>query len=178
MRFKAVLVEELIAGLRRTMNEAGASRMELLVNAFPPPFSLASGMDYGRVARHATAILVKLYTMHWPVIFRFYGDALRKANPRVTEKLLVEALKRWLDITDPEDRRQRLDEFRYPEPDEAHPVGARAQGRKLRDAQAAAGRTPVLALVHGYGPPEDFGTVFAAAASIHPVGSGSTVTDT
>ena len=37
-----------------------------------------------------------------------------------------------------------------------HPVGERAQARKIRQAQRDAGRTPVLTLCHGYGPLEDF----------------------
>ena len=37
-----------------------------------------------------------------------------------------------------------------------HPVGANAQMRKVREAQAGAGDTPVYTLVHGYGPIDDF----------------------
>jgi hypothetical protein len=170
LRFKAVLAAELAAGLRRAMDEAGASRMELLLNAFPPPFSLASGMDYGRIAPHCSAFLVKLYTMHWPVILRFYGEALAKANPQVTERLLVDVLKGWLDITDPADKRRQLAEFRYPEPEEPHPTVESAQARKILDARAAAGRTPVFALVHGYGPPEDFRRRLVIGRSASPGG--------
>ena len=54
-RFKAALVAELLAGFRRTMNEAGAERMELIAHAFPPPWNLASGIDFARSARMSAA---------------------------------------------------------------------------------------------------------------------------
>ena len=82
IRFKARLVGRLHAGFRKTMDEAGAGHMELWSNAFPPPWNTLSGMDYGVVGRYSTAISVKLYTMHWPMMLRFYGDQLRRANPR------------------------------------------------------------------------------------------------
>ncbi len=159
IRFKAALVDELLGGFRRTMNEAGASTMEMLPNAFPPPWTIVSGMDYRLAARHSTAISVKLYTMHWPMILRFYADQILTANPGLPESSLVRALVSWLDISDEVGTNRddfRLDLYRYPGPEVAHPVGARAQARKIEQAQADAGDTPVYALVHGYGPVSDF----------------------
>lgn len=149
-RFKAILVDELLSGFRKACGEK-----ELMPNAFPPPFTIASGFDFGRVGRHSSAMSVKLYTMHWPMMVRFYGDALRAANPGVKERLLVKALVRLMDIAD-DGGFERLDAYTYPEPETAHPVGLKAQERKIRQAQAAAGETPVIALAHGYGPAEDF----------------------
>ena len=93
--------------------------------------------------------------MHWPVMLRFYGDAMLAANPGIDEKLLTRALVRWLDIAD-DAGLPSLRDYVYPEPDQAHPVGERAQMRKIAEAQIAAGATPVYALAHGYGPVEDF----------------------
>jgi hypothetical protein len=64
LRFKATLVEELLAACRRTLTEAAGKGRELMPNAFPPPFTLASGLDFGRAARHSSALSVKLYTKH------------------------------------------------------------------------------------------------------------------
>lgn len=64
-------------------------------------------------------------------------------------------LAQLLEIQDPP-YATRISDYRYPEPDEAHPVGRDAQTRKIRDAQRAAGQTPVFAFVHGYGPVSDF----------------------
>jgi len=170
LRFKAVLAAELIAGFRAAIDEAGGRNIELMPNAFPPPWSLVSGMDYSRVAPHATAISVKLYTMHWPVMLRFYGDAIAAANPEIDERLLTRALVSWLDIAD-DAGLPSLRDYRYPEPDEPHPVGSLAQARKIVEAQQAAGKVPVLALVHGYGPATDYRRRLEAAwqASQHGV---------
>ena len=154
-RFKAKLVESLHAGFRKAMTEAGAGHIELWSNAFPPPWNIFSGMDYRLVGQYSSAISVKLYTMHWPMMLRFYGDQLWQANPRVSESLLVRALVRLFDTHD-DGGPTRLEDCRYPLPEEAHPVGSVAQHRKITQAQIEARKTPVYALAHGYGPPEDF----------------------
>lgn len=155
LRFKAALVEEMIAGFRRTMNESGGESMELLPNAFPPPWTIVSGMDFRRVAQHSTAISCKLYTMHWPMMLRFYGDQILSANPGLSSSLLARALVRWLDIAD-DGGLGTVEAYSYPPPDVPHPVGSRAQARKIRQAQREAGDTPVYVLAHGYGPLDDF----------------------
>jgi hypothetical protein len=166
LRFKGALVSEYAMRLRETI----PARIALTFGTFPPPFSTVSGMQFSALARYASAIHCKLYTMHWPVIFRFYGDALMQANPGLNEELLVRALSQWLEIQDPP-YSTRLADYRYPEPDEAHPVGVEAQIRKVREAQKAAGATPVFAFIHGYGPVSDFKQRLAAgrAASGHGV---------
>ena len=155
LRFKAALVEEMIAGFRRTMNESGGESMELLPNAFPPPWTIVSGMDFRRVAQHSTAISCKLYTMHWPMMLRFYGDQILSANPGLSSSLLARALVRLLDIAD-DGGLGTVEAYSYPPPDVPHPVGSRAQARKIRQAQREAGDTPVYVLAHGYGPLDDF----------------------
>src|SRR5690606_34984452 len=100
LRFKAVLVEDLLAGLRKTITESAGKAKELFPNAFPPPFTVASGLDFGRIAPHCSGASVKIYSMHWAMMLRFYGDALQKANPNVDERLLVRALVNWFDIAD------------------------------------------------------------------------------
>ena len=155
LRFKAALVEDMIAGFRRTMDEAGGGSMELLPNAFPPPWTIVSGMDFTRVAKHSTAISCKLYTMHWPMMLRFYGDQILQANSELSSRLLARALVRWLDIAD-DDGLPTVEDYTYPPPDVPHPVGPRAQARKIRQAQRDAGNTPVYVLAHGYGPTDDF----------------------
>ena len=131
LRFKARLVERMLAGFRRAMDEAGGRHMELMPNAFPPPFTAVSGMDFGAVAKYSSAISVKLYTMHWPMMLRFYGDQIMGANAGLSSQLLTRALVALLDIADDEGLPD-LEDYSYPPPDLPHPVGARAQARKSR----------------------------------------------
>lgn len=165
LRFKGMLVSELAMRLR----DALPGRIALTFGVFPPPFATVSGMQYSTLAKYATALHCKLYTMHWPVMFRFYGDAILKANPGLNEELVVRALSQWLEIQDPP-YSTRLADFRYPEPDEAHPVGVEAQIRKVREAQRAAGTTPVYAFIHGYGPVSDFAKRLEAGRAASPHG--------
>lgn len=166
LRLKSILVTELAIRLR----EALSPRMELTFGAFPPPFTLVSGMNFGALAKYASAFHVKLYTMHWPVIFRFYGEQLKRNNPSLDEGLLVKVLSNWLGIQD-QPYLPRLADYKYPEPEEDHPVGEQAQALKIRDAQREAGETPVFSFVHGYGPVKDFGRRLnvGRAASAHGV---------
>ncbi len=154
-RFKALLVDELLAGFREALTRAGGADKKLVPNAFPPPFTTVSGLDYGKVAAHSSAISVKLYTMHWPMMLRFYGDALLKANPGLSSQLLAAVLVRLMDIDErPLDAVER---YSYPEPDVPHPVSAQSLARKILQARLATGsEVPVNALAHGYGPPDDF----------------------
>jgi hypothetical protein len=169
LAFKAQLVDELLAGFRQTLTDVAGQQMQLMPNAFPPPFTLASGLDFARAARYSSAISVKLYTMHWAMMLRFYGDAMRRANPRVSEALLVRALVGWFDIAD-DAGLSRLDDYAYPEPDQPHPVGRQAQVGKLAEAQAEAGEVPVYGLAHGYGPADDFRRRLQAACEGAPQG--------
>jgi hypothetical protein len=162
LAFKATLVDELLSSFRETLTDVAGKRLELVPNAFAPPFTLASGFDFARAGKHSMAISTKLYTMHWPMILKFYGDALLAANPKLSEPLLVKTLVRLLDIGD-DTEHPRLADYTYPEPNVRHPVGSAAQARKLRQAQTEAGETPVYALVHGYGVPEDFRRRLSAA---------------
>lgn len=154
MHFKSRLVEELLGGFRSALTKAGGASKELVPNAFPPPFTAASGFDFRRASALSNSISVKLYTMHWPMMVRFYGDVLLKANPGLSSWLLAAALYRLMDIAErpPGD----VSSCVYPEPDSPHPVSAAALARKIRQARAMAGSTPVNALAHGYGPLADF----------------------
>jgi hypothetical protein len=99
---------------------------------------------------------VKLYTMHWPMILRFWAEALGRPD----DPALLLALAEALDLVDGEMDAELL---RYPEPDRAHPVGAAAQARKIAAARAAAGTTPIFAFAHSYGPVEDVAARFGVA---------------
>jgi hypothetical protein len=155
-RFKAALVARFVGEAAAALREASGGRIALIPQGFPAPFGALSGFDPAALAPLVPAMGVKLYTMHWPMILRFWADALGRAD----DPALLLALAEALDLVDGEVDPALL---RYPEPDRAHPVGAAAQARKIAAARAAAGPTPVFALAHSYGPVEDVAARFALA---------------
>lgn len=162
LSFKAELSTGIVRTFREALSEAAPGKL-LVPGAFPPPWTALSGFSFARAAAHADAVMVKLFTMHWPMMVRAWGDALVAANPALAGRPeLPRALASLFDIVD-DGGFDRLEDWRYPEPEEAHPVGAAAQARKLADAQAEAGTMPVIALAHGYGPVGDFKQRFRTA---------------
>jgi hypothetical protein len=162
LAFKADLAAGIVATFRQALDEAAPGRM-LVAGAFPPPLSTLSGFSYRRAGGHCDAVMAKLFTMHWAMMVRGWGDALAAANPALRgHAALPRTLAALFDFVD-DAGYDRLEDWRYPEPEEAHPVGGHAQTRKIRNAQAEAGDTPVWALAHGYGPVADFARRFAIA---------------
>ena len=159
---KSTLSTELLEGFRKTINAAAGPHTELIAQAFPPPFSVLSGLSPYRLSGVVDSIQPKFYTMHWPIILKFYGEAIMKANPGLSESMLVKVLVRLMDIAD-DDGFSQLSDYQYPEPDEVHPVGVGAIARKIRQVRNEAGTIPVTALAHGYGPLADVGSRLRAA---------------
>ena len=151
---KQDLVFNYIYRLRVALDSHGHQDKQLVPHAFPPPFNTISGLDFKRIAPLADHIPVKLYTMHWAMIARFYLDQLHENNPQLTESLLVSALFKLLQISD-EPAPTDIASVKYPSPNEPHLPSERVQHQKIATAQAAAGDTPIAALVHGYGPLDD-----------------------
>lgn len=162
LHVKSILSTELLQGFRQTITAAACPETELIAQSFPPPFSLLSGLSPHRLTGVVNSIQPKFYTMHWPTILRFYGDTIMSANPELSETLLVKTLVRFMDIAD-DDGFAKLKDYRYPEPDDNHPVGTGAIARKIKQTRLQAGDIPVTALAHGYGPLADVGARLEAA---------------
>ncbi|MEC7566990.1 MAG: hypothetical protein VX738_15010 [Planctomycetota bacterium] len=154
LRLKSKLVTNFIATMRESLDNYGHQDKVLVPHAFPPPFNVMSGLDYAQVASLADHIPVKLYTMHWAMIARFYLDQISRCNPHLGESLLVDAVFKLLDISDSPPP-PRIEDVRYPGPHDRHFESRNSQLHKLTNAQRAAGSTPIAALVHGYGPVMD-----------------------
>lgn len=155
-RLKAALSTDLLADWRRAITDFGGAEKELSANAFMVPFSYLTGLDFAGAAQHCGSISPKLYTMHWSLMVKFWGDVLLARNPGLDETLLVRALVNLLDLAE-EHGHDRIDDYGYPEPDEPHPIPDEPQLRKLAQVQAATGgKAKIYALVHGYGPLDDF----------------------
>lgn len=169
LAFKSDLSTGIVKTFRAAIDEAVPGKL-LVAGAFPPPMTLASGFSFKRAAPLCDAIMVKLFTMHWAMMVRGWGDTLLAANPSLKgHPALPRTIAALFDIVD-DAGFDRLEDWRYPEPEEPHPVGGHAQTRKIRNAQAEAGDTPVYALAHGYGPLADFARRFRIA---HDAGRGS-----
>lgn len=151
LRFKSILATEMLKGYRQVLT--GCGNKKLSPNLFPPPFSIPSGADFAALGDFCDTLCVKLYTMHWPMMVRFYGDELLKGNPTLSQTLLAQALVRAMDID--EQARGPLMSYEYPDPDTPHPVSGKALHRKITQAAREA-KCPVFALAHGYGPTADF----------------------
>ncbi|HRW03869.1 MAG TPA: hypothetical protein P5121_02165 [Caldilineaceae bacterium] len=155
-RLKAALSTDLLADWRRAITDFGGAHKELSANAFMPPFSYVTGLDFAGAAAHCASIAPKLYTMHWSLIIKFWGDVLLAKNPGLDETLLVRALVNLLDVAEDQGGTS-LDDYGYPAPDEPHPIPNEPQVRKIEQAKAAVGgKAKLYALVHGYGPADDF----------------------
>ena len=154
-RFKSLLVDEFLEACRDAVTDAAGPDKKIAPMAFPPPWTVVSGFDYGLVAKHCDSILLKLIPSHWPMMLRAYGEAIRAANPGISETMLVEVLNRILDISG-SNAGTNLESYAHPADGEAFAVGREAQLRKIAHAQAQAGDTPVFALVHSGGALDDF----------------------
>jgi hypothetical protein len=173
LAFKSDLSTGLVRTFREALDAAAPGR-KLVAGALPPPMTLASGFSFRRSAPLCDAIHVKLFTMHWAMMVRGWGEALRTANPSLAaHPALPRTLAALFDVVD-DAGLDRLEDWRYPGPEESHPVGGHAQTRKIRSAQLEAGDTPVMGIAHGYGPLADFSRRLRIA---HDAGRGSVWVD-
>ena len=145
-----------VLGLLRTVRQAldavPGPRRRLEPQAFPPPFHTISGFPLDGLDGVADAVGIKLYTMHWPMIARFWAADLCSPAGDAAVGAAGAALCRAFDFVDTPLAEA---EVRYPDPQEAHPVGESAQRNKLATARSIAGAVPVVAFAHTYGPLED-----------------------
>jgi hypothetical protein len=128
------------------------------------PLTLFTGFDYSAAAEHCDAISPKLYTMHWSVMVEFWGSVLLARNAGLDETLVTRALANLFDLGDTITA-NKLSDYGYPEPHEAHPIPNEPQARKIRQVlNEVQDRTQITALMHGYGPTKDFARRFQIVA--------------
>jgi hypothetical protein len=152
LALRRAVVTDFASFLREAVDDASAGKCGLFLQCFPPPLNKATGFDIAAVAPFCTAMGVKFYTMHWPLIEADYLAALthRTDLPPVA---VARILSRLLGLS-PETARDPQD-IRYPEPHEPHPASSTAIRAKIIQAREQAGTTPVWGMSHGYGPLED-----------------------
>jgi hypothetical protein len=167
---KREAVRGLLLDVRRALDAVPGPRRRLEVQAFPPPFHRLSGFPLGRLRGIADAVGIKLYTMHWPMIARFWAAGLVGQEDGHAVEAVASALALHFGFTDGLVDGARL---RYPEPHEPHPVSLARQREKLAAARAASD-VPVIGFCHAYGPVDDvvrrFGAVRDGRAWINRYG--------
>ncbi len=143
----------LLVACRAALDRAPGPRRRLEPQAFPPPFHRLSGFPLDALDGTADAIGIKLYTMHWPMLARYWARDLAPAADAAGIDAITAAVADLFGLCDgPVPDGSKL---RYPEPQEAHPVGADAQRAKIATAREAAAPVPIRAFVHSYGPVAD-----------------------
>lgn len=158
LRFKRELSSDVMREYYHCVKEFGGQEKELHANAFMPPYSVLTGFAFPGFQKesYCDSVSPKFYTMHWSQMVEFWGRRLLENNAAVDEEILVKALVQLMDLDD-DPAITELSGYGYPKPDEPHPVPDAPQIRKLQQAMSAAGtRTPLVPLIHGYGPDDDF----------------------
>jgi len=154
----------LLRACRAALDGVAGPRRRLEPQIFPPPLHRISGFPIGALAGVADAVGVKLYTMHWPMLARYWARDLMSGIGGERElDAITAATADLLGFTDTLAADGAT--LRYPEPHEAHPVGMRVQGDKLREAVHLTQGIPVRAFVHSYGPTADVVKRFTLAAA-------------
>ena len=157
-RLKMALSVDIIRHWRGILTECDQS-LELVAHAFMPPYSTATGFDFANAGQHCDVIAPKLYTMHWSLMVKFWGDELLAHNSKLDERLLVKVLANLMGIAAGNESRETIADYGYPEPHEPHFIPDEIQRQKIQTALQAVNRgtsVPVSPMVHGYGPLEDF----------------------
>lgn len=150
---KKATAHALLTQCRAALDTLPGPRRRFEPQFFPPPFHHISGGPLDALAGIADAIGIKLYTMHWPMLARYWARDLIGAAAPAHLDAVTAAVASLFGLTDTLDADGRR--LRYPEPHEPHPVGAHAQHAKLIEARRVAGNVPVRAFAHSYGPIDD-----------------------
>jgi hypothetical protein len=149
---KRAAARDLLAAVRSRLDQVPGPRRRLEAQAFPPPFQRISGFPLHDLHGIADAVGIKLYTMHWPMIARYWARDLLGDADAASHDTVTAVIAHRFGFTDLVVDGATL---RYPEPHMPHPVGAQAQANKLATAREITGTIPVVAFVHSYGPVDD-----------------------
>ena len=149
---KRTAARDLLAAVRAALDAVPGPRLRLEPQAFPPPFHQISGFPLASLGGIADAVGIKLYTMHWPMIARYWARDLLGDAKIADHDAVTAAVAHRFGFTDGIVDGNTL---RYPAPEVPHPVGTRAQAQKLATARELAGAVPTIAFVHSYGPVDD-----------------------
>lgn len=154
-----------VAGLlrhdRQALDRVPGPRRRLEPQVFPAPLTHWSGFAWEALADTADAVGLKLYTMHWPMMARYWARDLVGTSEGPLADAVTQALHAFMGMGEQDLPAAAL---HYPPPDTPHPASEAAQVAKLQQALVDAGPCPVTAFVHSYGPAHDVRHRFELAA--------------
>ena len=90
----------LLAQCRAALDALPGPRRRLEPQAFPPPFDALSGFPLRTLEGVADAVGIKLYTMHWPMIARYWTRDLIGAMDGAAADSVALALAEPFDFVD------------------------------------------------------------------------------
>ena len=150
---KRASVAALLHRYRQALDAVTGPRRALEPQVFPHPLSDVSGFAWPALADTSDAVGVKLYTMHWPMMARYWArDLVGSADQKALDTVTA-AMAGFLGFCDAPLPDGAL--LHYPPPETPHPVGRQAQALKLQLAREVAGSVPVVAFAHSYGASAD-----------------------
>lgn len=152
LKFRAAVASSYLTKLRAAADSVRPN-VQLVPITFPPPISLLTGVNFGAYSASADAVMIKFFTMHWPLIVTYWTESITRANPSLDSGLVARAMSVMLDMED--EPSADLPDYVFPGPDDPHRAGTAAHVRKIVQATAEANDMPILPSVHAYGPMDD-----------------------
>ncbi len=152
MKFRSAITSSFLGNLRQAANSVRAG-VELIPITFPPPLSMLTGADFSKYSEHADAVMIKFFTMHWPLIVTYWTEGITAMNRGLDPNKVARAVSTALELED--EPSNNASDYAYPEPDAPHRAGTNAQINKIEAATKQAKGMPILPSVHGYGPLAD-----------------------
>jgi hypothetical protein len=152
MHLRSAITTDFLKTLR-TASDQVRPGVELIPITFPPPLSALTGVDYSEYSKYADAVMIKFFTMHWPLIVTYWTEGITAMNPALDPNKVARAVSTALGLEDHPS--SNVTDYTYPEPETPHRAGTNAQINKIEAATKQANGMPILPSVHGYGPLAD-----------------------
>lgn len=160
LRLRRALVGDYQKFLADAVRAASHNTTRVFFQGFPPPWNEVSGFDFAVTGGLADDVGAKIYSMHWPMMEKNYCEALLGLTP-LSEAICIRLVRALLGTTTAQV--SRIDQLRYPAPEESHPADSASIESKLNAARQEVTTARFWALSHSYGPLEDVARRFQAA---------------
>lgn len=174
---KRASVARMLGAYRKALDSVPGPRRLLEPQVFPQPMSTWSGFAWESLSAHCDAVGVKLYTMHWPMIARYWARDLIGRSDGPAADVVTQALFQWMGLGPGLDAAA----LRYPPPTPIIRWASRHRSSSCAPRSRKPGQRPSLRLPTVTDPRATSCAVSGSPPrpSVRPVvleGSGSTAT--